>query len=180
MPSDIMTESDITLIERKLAISLPESYWRAVCPFRIPALAGNTDYQLWDDAQRLIELNRQLRAGSPTRPAWPSHLFAVGDPHGDELIAMDTRSSDGPVWWLDHGCVDSKASYQSHSKFADWAEEFYQDIRLDLEDDDLDPDGEPGATQVVTPGYLMALVGTAIAGLLLLLALAWIKSRLNK
>jgi hypothetical protein len=35
---------------------------------------------------------------------------------------VDTRSSDGPVWWLDHGCVDSKASYQSHSRFTDWVD----------------------------------------------------------
>jgi len=109
-----MTDSDIMLIERELGISLPESYRQAVCPFRIPALVGNTDCQLWDDAKRLVELNLQLRAGSRARPAWPAYLFAVGNPHGDELIAVDTRSGHGPVWWLDHGCVDSKSSYQSH------------------------------------------------------------------
>jgi len=42
-----MKDSDITMIEQELGIALPESYKRAVVPFRIPALAGNTDYQLW-------------------------------------------------------------------------------------------------------------------------------------
>src|SRR5258706_10531242 len=107
-----MNASDITMIEQALSITLPESYKQAVVPFRVRTLAGNTDYQLWDDAQQIITLNRELRAGSRFRPAWPPHLFAVGDPRGDELIALDTRSTDGPVWWLDHGMVDGKASYQ--------------------------------------------------------------------
>src|SRR5689334_14955276 len=138
-----MKDSDIVMIEQALSISLPESYKRAVVPFRIPALVGNTDYQLWDDANGLVELNRQLRVGSRTRPPWPAHLFAIGDPHGDELIALDTRLTEGPVWWLDHGMVENKTSYQSHSKFADWVEEFYRDIRSDLEGDGIDPDGKP-------------------------------------
>ena len=140
-----MTDSDVQLIERELAITLPESYRRAVVPFRIPAMAANTDSQLWDDAQQLITLNRELRAGSRFRSAWPAHFFTVGDPHGDELIALDTRTPDGPVWWLDHGRVDSKSSYESHPRFADWVEEFYRDTRSDLEGDGYDADGAPEA-----------------------------------
>lgn len=140
-----MTDEDVDFIERELTVTLPNAYWSALVPFRVPALAGNTDYQLWDDARKLVELNRELRAGSRFRPAWPPYLFAVGDPHGDEMIAVDTRDPEGPVWWLDHGVVDHQASYQSHSRFVDWAEEFYRDIRLDLEGDGLDPDA-PGQT----------------------------------
>jgi hypothetical protein len=141
-------DSDVRLIERELDITLPVSYGRALVPFRIPAMAGNTDSQLWDDAHRLIALNRELRAGSRFRPAWPAHLFAVGDPHGDELIAIDTRTPDGPVWWLDHGMVDSETSHESHSRFADWVEDFYRDARSDLEGDGYDADGSPGSLKV--------------------------------
>lgn len=140
-----MTDSDIQLIELALAITLPESYKRAVVPFRIPAMVGNTNSQLWDDAQRLIAFNRELRAGSRFRPAWPAHLFAIGDPHGDELIALDTSTPEGAVWWLDHGLVGSDSSYQSHPRFADWVEEFYRDTRSDLEGDGYDADGVPDA-----------------------------------
>lgn len=142
-----MTDSDIQLIERELAITLPECYRRAVVPYCILAMAANTDSLLWDDAQQLIALNRELRRGSRFRPAWPAHLFAVGDPHGDELIALDTRTSEGPVWWLDHGMVDSKSSYESHPRFADWVEEFYRDIRSDLVGDGYDADGAPEALE---------------------------------
>jgi hypothetical protein len=109
-----MTDSDIQLIERELRIKLPVSYKRALVPFRIPAMVGNTDSALWDNAQRLVTLNRELRAGNRFRPAWPPYLFAVGDPHGDELTAIDTRTPEGPVWWLDHGMVDSKNSGETH------------------------------------------------------------------
>lgn len=138
-----MTNEDIEFIERELMIALPESYKRALVPFRIPALTGNTDYELWDDARRLVELNRELRAGSRFRPAWPHYMFAVGDPHGDEMIAVDTRHPDGPVWWLDHGILNHQASYQSHSRFSDWVEEFYRDMRQDLEGDGYDADQIP-------------------------------------
>jgi hypothetical protein len=140
-----MTVADIQHIQRELAITLPESYKRAVVPFRIPAMAGNTDSQLWDDAERLVTLNRELRAGSRFRPAWPEHLFAVGDPRGDEIIALDTRNPDGAVWWLDHGMVDHENSYESHSRFAGWVEEFYRDTRSDLEGDGFNVDGTPEA-----------------------------------
>jgi hypothetical protein len=138
-----MTDKDIEFIERELMIALPESYKRALVPFRIPALTGNTDYELWDDARRLVELNRELRAGSRFRPAWPHYMFAVGDPHGDEMIAVDTRHPEGPVWWLDHGILEHQASYQSHSRFIDWVEEFYRDMRQDLEGDGYDADELP-------------------------------------
>jgi hypothetical protein len=175
-----MKDSDITMIEQALSISLPESYKRAVVPFRIPYLAGNTDYQLWDDAKGLVDLNKKLRAGSRMCPAWPPHFFAVGDPHGDEKIALDTRSPDGPVWWLDHGIVDSKASYQSHSKFEDWADGFYRDIRSDLEGDGKDPDGKPNVEKPII-GWevlceLLSLVGVAVLVLFILHAIRlWMK-----
>jgi SMI1 / KNR4 family (SUKH-1) len=138
-----MTEADLELIERELGITLPDSYKRALVPFPIPALVGNTDYQLWDDAPALIKLNRDLRKGANFRPAWPLHFFAVGDPHGDELIAIDLRDPNAPVWWLDHGLVDSKASYQSHTRFTDWLQEFNSDLRSDLKGDGYNPDGTP-------------------------------------
>lgn len=138
-----MTDAEIAFIESELGVSLPESYRQSLVPFRIPAMRGNTDSELWDDAARLVALNRELRAGTRFRPAWPSYLFAVGDPHGDELIALDTRSTDGPVWWLDHGLVDGKSSYQSHQRFADWVEQFYRDTRSDLESDGFNADGTP-------------------------------------
>jgi hypothetical protein len=138
-----MTETDLQLIERELGIILPDSYKRALVPFPIPALVGNTDYPLWDDAQALIRLNRDLRKGTRFSPAWPTHFFAIGDPHGDELIAIDLRAPNAPVWWLDHGFIDSKKNFQSHARFTDWLQDFNRDTRSDLEMDDYNPDDSP-------------------------------------
>jgi hypothetical protein len=48
-----MTRSDVQFIEHELGITVSESYLHAVMPFRIPAMAGNTDSQLWDDAHSM-------------------------------------------------------------------------------------------------------------------------------
>jgi hypothetical protein len=178
-----MQNSDIDMIERELGIKLPDSYKAAVVPFRLKALAGNTDYELWDDAGRLVELNKKMRAGSRYCTAWPAHLFAVGDPYGDEMIGLDTRSADGPVWWLDHGMFDSKASYQSHAKFADWVEEFYRDLRSDLEGDGEDPDGDPKGRKEADARNalldLLSLVVMGIVGFAILAGFFWIKKWLK-
>ncbi len=170
-----MKDADITFIEQELNIKLPDSYRPALVPIRLRALEGNTDHQLWDDAKALVKLNQDLRAGSRYRPAWPPHMYAVGDPHGDELIAIDTRSPDGPVWWLDHGMIDNKGSYQSHAKFADWIEEYYRDLRSDMEGDGEDPDAKPKPPEPATAKRalrdLLTLFLTAVVGLLALLAL---------
>jgi len=135
-----MTDEDIAYIERELEIKLPDSYKSALVPFRIPAMYGNTDHLLWDDAEGIVRINRERRAGSKYCPAWPPYMYAVGYPQSDEMIAIDTRDPEGPVWWLDHGVVDHDASYQSHARFADWVEEFYRDVREDLLNDGHDPD----------------------------------------
>jgi hypothetical protein len=172
-----MTEADIELVERELKIVLPLAYKRAVVPFQIRALAGNTDQQLWDDAAALIQLNQKLRAGSRMRPAWPLHMFAVGDPHGDELYAMDLRSPEATVWWLDHGMIDSKASYNTKQSFAKWAEEFYRDTRQDLEGDGVSADDGPKSpTQLGVWGlirYLFCLFAVAVILLGGLLLISW-------
>ncbi len=138
-----MTDEDIDRIERELNLRLPDSYRSALVPYRIPALYGNTDYLLWDDAEALIRLNREQRKGSRWISAWPPYMYAVGDPHGDEMIAIDTRDPEGPVWWLDHGNLEHEASYLTEARFADWVEEFYRDMRGDLEGDGYDPDAPP-------------------------------------
>ncbi len=138
-----MTDEDIDFIESELNLKLPDSYRSALVPYRIPARYGNTDELLWDDAQALVRLNREKRQGSRWSPPWPPYMYSVGDPHGDEMIAIDTRDPDGPVWWLDHVNVDHDASYKTSERFADWVEEFYQDLRDDLSGDGYDPDAPP-------------------------------------
>ncbi|MET0556854.1 MAG: hypothetical protein ABW221_27685 [Vicinamibacteria bacterium] len=71
-----MTADDLRRIEGALAIRLPESYRTRMLAFPIPAAAGNSDLSVWDDADRVIALNQELRRGRHrgVRP-WPLRLL---------------------------------------------------------------------------------------------------------
>jgi hypothetical protein len=112
-----MTERDIELIERALSISLPEEYRRGLCPFPIPGMRGNTEAEVWDDPHGLIAINRGIRADVRD---WPSWLFVIGRAEGDPSgYAIDTRSSEGFVWWLDHMQL-GPGSGPTEGPFIDW------------------------------------------------------------
>ena len=75
------------------------AYRRQLSPFPIPREGGNTDTQVWDDAGELIALNQRLRAEVE---GWPPWLFVIGQSVGDPCgYAIDTRSPECPVWWLE-------------------------------------------------------------------------------
>jgi hypothetical protein len=96
----------------------------------------NTDYQLWDDARRLVALNRELRSGTYTRflPAWPLHFYDVGDPHGDEMIAIDIRNPAGPVGgWIAALSSTRRVIFRTLD-FRTGVEKSYRGVRDDLTD----------------------------------------------
>lgn len=138
-----MTNDDVTKIEERLGLRLPEAYRQFVTPYPIPALAGNTETELWDDAERLVSLNLELRAGSNIRKAWPAHLFCVGELDGESYVAIDVRETNAPVWWVDHGHLDGGGSGRTHDRLADWAGEYIEGLRSDLAGDEYDADGTP-------------------------------------
>src|SRR4051812_10339081 len=94
-----MTESDFERIEHALDIRLPDVYRRQMSSFPTPQEVGNTGTEVWDDAEELIALNQRLRAEVEGWPAW---LFVIGRSEGDPCgYAIDTRSPECPVWWLE-------------------------------------------------------------------------------
>ena len=94
-----MTVDDFSRIERTFAIRLPDVFRRRLSPLPIPQETGNSDTQVWDDAEKLIDLNRRLRTEVK---GWPSWLFVIGRSEGDPCgYAIDTRSQECPVWWLE-------------------------------------------------------------------------------
>ena len=139
-----MTSEDLDRIESALGITLPASYRRRVSPFPIPAAADNTDLGLWDDADRLIAYNRELRRGAPGGvPPWPSHFFAIGDPGDGSPFALDLR--DESVWWVDHSGLDNAGTSREVESFDAWATEYITTLRSEMARDLVDPDGTPAA-----------------------------------
>ena len=138
-----MTSDDVDRIEGELEIKLPESYRQVVLAYPIPAFSGNAETKVWDNAKRIIEHNKELRAGAPggVKP-WPKNMFATG--HGGDgcPTAIDLDDGDA-VWWVDHSHLDNPGSYKEAESFGKWAESYFAQLRQDLEYDDIDPDGTP-------------------------------------
>jgi hypothetical protein len=174
-----MTISDIRRIEQALGITLPEAYRQRVVPFPVPCLAGNHDCDLWDDPEALIALNRQLRAGGQHCPAWPSHLFAVGQIEGDPPVkAIDLRAPDtAPVWWADHVDPNAPGSGETDSRFDDWANQYVADLRRDLRRDGFDPDASPSEHQAIEARmfrqqrWMLLVLPVVVIGLIIIYAL---------
>lgn len=114
-----MTTDDLQRIEEALGVALPPTYREAMLRFPEGDLAGNADTEVWDDAEALIERNRELRAGER---AWPAHLFFIGDPLTACAYAIDLNDPAAPVWWVDHGDLDAPSSGVIAPAFEPWAD----------------------------------------------------------
>lgn len=138
-----MKTEDIRRIEQALGITLPESYRTRMVPYPVPAAAGNTDLAVWDDADRLIEFNEELRRGAPGGVLpWPAHFFAIGHAGDGCPYALDFRAGDA-VWWIDHGHLDNPSSQQEVDSFAAWADKYFATLREEMVGELVDPDGTP-------------------------------------
>lgn len=120
-----MTEDDFIEIETALSIRLPDAYRGRLSPFPIARLAGKSDTEVWDDAAALIALNQRLRAEYEDWPAW---LFVVGQSAGvPSGYAIDTRTADAPVWWLDWMRPAPWSSGPTEGPFAAWFSQWVTD-----------------------------------------------------
>jgi hypothetical protein len=132
---------ELRQIEEALGITLPEAYKRLLDPFPVPRLRGNTFTDLWDDAGRLIVVNRQLREWDRGHAPWPTHRFFIGE-GASGAYALDLREPAAPVYRVEPatGQVITAAGGQP---FEEWLPEYVARARAEVEKDGLDPDQEP-------------------------------------
>jgi hypothetical protein len=142
-----LTEGELARIEAALGIALPAAYRKLVVPFPVPAYVGNTETELWDDPDRLVELNGELRAGGASLRPWPAHMFAMGRDDSGCASAIDLQNPACPVWWADRCHLDGVGSSQVAQSLEEWAEQYLADLRSDLEANGIDPDGSPAARE---------------------------------
>lgn len=174
-----MLAIDLDRIEKALGIRLPAVYRKLVAPFPIPAYAGNTDTELWDDVEALIELNRELRSGRRTSP-WPEHIFAIGRDGSGCASAIDLRDPMAPVWWADRCHLDVVGTAQESPSLAVWAEQRLADLRVDLEEKGISEAGPPsardkGEAESARAGCVFTLALAGIAALIVFAA--WVAVR---
>lgn len=138
-----MTPAELDRIEGELGIGLPETYRRAVDPYPIPALCGNTEWMFWDDADALIALNNELREGGRTRSPWPPRFYALGQDGGGCSDAIDLDDPEHGVFWFDRQHIDVSDGDRSDEKLSAWIARQIVDSTRDLEDGGIDPSGTP-------------------------------------
>src|SRR5262245_40213156 len=109
--------------------------------FPLPSYAGNVETAIWDDADRLVQLNRELRSGTRWVKAWPPHFYALGQDQGGCSQAIDLRTGD--LWWADRRHLDGAGSYKHPEPFEEWAKEYIDGLRQDLAGEGGDPAGTP-------------------------------------
>lgn len=168
-----MTSEDLARIESSLEIRLPDAYRRVLQSFPLPAYAGNSDTDVWDDAERLIELNRELRSGGSFVKPWPTHFYALGREAGGCSQALDLRTGD--LWWADRGHLDGAGSYKHTESFDAWAREYFGGLRSDLEGEGGDAAAPPEARAELEEKNARAnvrLSGWLVAAVLLLIVAA--------
>jgi hypothetical protein len=142
-----LTEVELARIEAALGVVLPVVYRKLVVPFPVPAYVGNAETELWDDADRLVELNRELRDGVVFVHPWPVHMFSMGRDGSGCASAIDLRNPGCPVWWADRCHLDAVGSGQVAQSLEEWAGQYLADLRADLEADCIDPYGSPEARE---------------------------------
>ena len=106
-------------------------------------------------------------------------MFATGHAGDGSPAAIDLRSADAAVWWVEKCHLDAAGSGQTHSSFADWLAKYVADLRQDCELDGIDPDGTPASREdAQDPStrqgclYLVFLVAALVAVAALIVVLA--------
>jgi len=177
-----MTEDDLRRIETTLDIRPPDSYRSAMLAFPVPALVGNRDHTIWDDADAIIEFNQELRSGtSGAVEPWPPHMFALGHVYDASACAIDLRSPDGAVWWVDHCHLTGAGSFEEHASFDGWLTNCVADLRHDCEADGIDPDGTPESREAVEEinarsgcrGFVYLVVALVLIAALIVVTATW-------
>lgn len=104
-----MTPAEIENIERELKVSLPVSYRTFLLSCAESVASAFSDFELIDDAQRLLEMNQQLRSKPFYRlPPWPKHLVAIGENGCGDYYFIDSKDASGAVLFVDHEKLNSE------------------------------------------------------------------------
>lgn len=145
-----MTEAEIDRIETALEISLPRVYRNLMVPFPLRSCRGNSDTELWDDSDRLIEENKQLRFGlfGGVKP-WPKQYFCLGGAGSGCVYALLLEGDDPEVWWIDHRHLDAETTQATGMRFSEWSEKYLLELQSDLEGEGIAPDGSPRDRQTI-------------------------------
>jgi hypothetical protein len=92
-----MRNEDIQYIENSLCVKLPESYKKAVLEAKM--VASKTPSLLYDDAKKVISVNKRLRNKGIYGQPWKENHFVIGyDSDGGDYYFIDLNLDNGHVY----------------------------------------------------------------------------------
>ena len=144
-----MKASDIERIEGELNVALPDVYKKA-------------ETMSWDDADRLIELNRELRTGRGAVEPWPARFFALGVDHGGCSDAIDLEDPEYGVFWFDRQHIQADAGARSAEKIEAWLLRQVREYTGELLDAGVDPGQSPEYRKAVQDRNAMGSCSTLV------------------
>jgi hypothetical protein len=115
-----VTSEQLDRVERELDIRLPSDYRALVLTYPAGLGPSGPDYELLDDPEQLISINRSLREEGFFGMPWPAHFFSFGgDGMGNEYY-LDLRREPSPVYFADHeGTLDGDRWPSLHAWLAE-------------------------------------------------------------
>jgi SMI1-KNR4 cell-wall len=129
-----MTEAEVATVETELGVVLHQHYRRFLMEY--PQILIDTkldlgwvqeapaDRKLYNNAARLIELNRDVRlpgtpwvgeAGDP----WPDNFFVIGDDQCGNYWSVDLQTADSGVWFYEHEIGAFERQHNSLQEFGE-------------------------------------------------------------
>jgi hypothetical protein len=121
-----MTESDLTNIESALNIAVPPLYRQWALRLPLPGEETEGWEEVFNDAERLIKENRELRSNGWYSGPWPPHLFCIGEHDGNHYF-IDLSNLNSGVFYANHDA----GPYYEPGDYADCRtaslEEFFAD-----------------------------------------------------
>jgi len=123
-----VTPEDLSRIEDELGVELPEGYRQLMLDYPFPDGKGNTNENLWDDADAVIEKTALYRSPR-VHNVWPSHFVYIGDDQAGCPYAIDVREDAGPVVHTDRG--DLEKPLETWPSIDAWIKDYVETLQAE-------------------------------------------------
>jgi cell wall assembly regulator SMI1 len=97
-----VTSEDLDRVEHDLGIRLPSEYRALIMTYPLGLGPSGPDYELLDDADQLVAINRLFRQQGFFDMPWPAHFFTFGGDGLGNQYYLDLRKEPSPVYFADH------------------------------------------------------------------------------
>lgn len=143
-----MTAEDFEKIEKELSLSLPVAYREALLRPEFQSEAAGFQ-EFTGDADEIIGLNLEVRAGGFYGAKWPEHYLVIGEDGAGNNYFTDVNKDRPAVFLADHELTISKKRLVTSETYETFADFIGFVMRLQSENDAAFAEEEAESHQVV-------------------------------